>query len=139
MNQRLAESYEALGRTTESLMYYRRAMMMNPAKALWLQRKIIELQLAADDQAGAAASLEEYLAHPELKDAERVVGDGGAGAPAGGPRRVRDGAARRWKKRCGCRSIRSTRGRFRIGWGIASTSLGGRRTRSGTCGWRGSS
>jgi tetratricopeptide (TPR) repeat protein len=71
MNQRLAESYEALGRTTESLMYYRRAMMMNPAKSLWLQRKIIDLQLAADDQAGAAASLEEYLAHSELKDAEK--------------------------------------------------------------------
>lgn len=71
MNQRLAESYEALGRTTESLMYYRRAMLMNPAKALWLQRKIIDLQLSADDQAGAAASLDEYLARPELKDAEK--------------------------------------------------------------------
>ena len=72
MNQRLAESYEALGRTTEALMYYRRAMMMNPAKALWLQRKIIDLQLGADDQAGAAASLEEYLTHAELKDSERA-------------------------------------------------------------------
>jgi tetratricopeptide (TPR) repeat protein len=71
MNQRLAESYEALGRPTESLMYYRRAMLMNPLKALWLQRKIIDLQLAADDQAGAAASLDEYLGHPELKDAEK--------------------------------------------------------------------
>ncbi len=38
MNQRLAESYEALGRPTESLMYYRRAMLMNPLKALWLRR-----------------------------------------------------------------------------------------------------
>src|SRR5258705_366895 len=31
----------------------------------------IDLQLAADDQAGAAASLEEYLGHSELKDAEK--------------------------------------------------------------------
>lgn len=71
MNQRLAESYEALGRATEALMYYRRAMMMNPAKALWVQRKIVDLQLGAEDPAGAAAALEEYLARPELKDAER--------------------------------------------------------------------
>ncbi|HEY7118097.1 MAG TPA: tetratricopeptide repeat protein [Tepidisphaeraceae bacterium] len=71
MNQRLAESYEALGRMTESLMYYRRAAMMNPAKSLYLQRKIIDLQLGGDDQAGAAASLEDYLSHAELKDAER--------------------------------------------------------------------
>jgi tetratricopeptide (TPR) repeat protein len=71
MNQRLAESYEALGRVTESLMYYRRAMLMNPAKSLWLQRKIIDLQLATDDAAGAAASLDEYLGHPELKDSEK--------------------------------------------------------------------
>ncbi len=71
MNQRLAESYEALGRTTEALMYYRRAMMMNPAKALWVQRKIVDLQLTAEDPAGAAAALEEYLARPELKDGER--------------------------------------------------------------------
>jgi tetratricopeptide (TPR) repeat protein len=71
MNQRLAESYEALGRTTEALMHYRRAMLMNPAKSLYLQRKVIDLQLTADDPAGATASLEEYLAHPELKDAER--------------------------------------------------------------------
>ena len=71
MYQRLAESNDALGRTTEALMCYRRAMMMNPSKALWLQRRIIDLQLAADDQVGAAASLEEYLSRPELKDAER--------------------------------------------------------------------
>jgi tetratricopeptide (TPR) repeat protein len=71
MNQRLAESYEALGRPTEALMYFRRAMLMNPAKALYLQRKIIDLQLGADDTAGAAASLEEYLAHKELKYSER--------------------------------------------------------------------
>src|SRR5258706_15937111 len=56
MNQRLAEPYEARGRPTESLMYYRGAGLLNPPKALWLQRKIIDLQLAADDQAGAAGS-----------------------------------------------------------------------------------
>ena len=71
MNQRLAESYEALGRTTEALMYYRRAMMMNPAKALWVQRKIVDLQLMSEDPAGAAAALEEYLGRSELKDSER--------------------------------------------------------------------
>jgi tetratricopeptide (TPR) repeat protein len=71
VNQRLAESYEALGRTTESLMYYRRAMLMNPAKALWIQRKIVDLQLGAEDPAGAGAALEEYLGHAELKDSER--------------------------------------------------------------------
>jgi tetratricopeptide (TPR) repeat protein len=71
MNQRLAESYEALGRTTESLMYFRRAMMMNPERALHLQRKVIDLQLAADDPAGAAASLEDYLGRDKLADSER--------------------------------------------------------------------
>lgn len=71
INQRMAESFEALGRPTEALIYYRRAMMMNPDKALWLQRKIIDLQLSSDDQAGALASLEDYLSHQQIKDAER--------------------------------------------------------------------
>lgn len=71
MNQRLAESFEALGRQTEALMYYRRAMMMNPQKSLWLARKIIDLQLSSDDQAGALASIEEYLSRKEIKDSER--------------------------------------------------------------------
>src|SRR6185503_15209978 len=72
VNQRMAESLEALGRPTEALVYYRRAMVMDPNKSLRIQRKIIELQLGADDTAGAGASIEEYLARKELTDGERA-------------------------------------------------------------------
>jgi tetratricopeptide (TPR) repeat protein len=72
VSQRMAESLEALGRPTEALTYYRRAMMMDPNKSLRIQRKIIELQLGADDTAGAAASIEDYLARKELTDGERA-------------------------------------------------------------------
>jgi len=70
-NQRMAKSMEALGRPTEALTYYRRAMMQSPDKAMRLQRKIIDLQLAADDSAGAQASLEEYLGRKEVYGSER--------------------------------------------------------------------
>ena len=71
-NQRMAESLEALGRPTEAMVYYRRAMLMDPNKSLRIQRKIIELQLGADDTAGAAASLEDYLGRKELTDGEKA-------------------------------------------------------------------
>jgi len=70
-NQRMAQSMEALARPTEALMYYRRAMMQSPDRAMRLQRKIIDLQLSTDDVAGAQASLEEYLARKEVYGSER--------------------------------------------------------------------
>lgn len=71
INQRLAESFEALGRTTDALLYWRRAMTMSPDKAVRMQRRIIELQLAADDPSGASASLEDFLADKRITDSER--------------------------------------------------------------------
>jgi tetratricopeptide (TPR) repeat protein len=76
VNQRMAESLEAMGRPTEALMYYRRAMMLDANRSLRIQRKIIELQLNADDTAGAMASLEDYLGRKELTDGERAWGMG---------------------------------------------------------------
>ncbi|MDB5334048.1 MAG: hypothetical protein JWP03_5199 [Phycisphaerales bacterium] len=70
--RRLAESHEALGHEAEALDGYRRAMAMDSAKSLPLQRKVIELQLAQDDTAPAEATLEEYLHAPKIADAERA-------------------------------------------------------------------
>jgi tetratricopeptide (TPR) repeat protein len=69
---RLAESHEALGHEGEALDGYRRAMAMDSARSLPLQRKVIELQLAQDDTAPAEASIEEYLRDPKIADAERA-------------------------------------------------------------------
>ena len=118
-------------------MYYRRAMLMNPAKSLWLQRKIIDLQLATDDAAGAAASLEEYLGHPELKDSEKswamgeqahLMADRGEFATA--PADARRGAA------AGGRSGGSWAAHLLAGVLPVQAWPDGRR-RGGTCGWRG--
>ncbi|MDB5301575.1 MAG: tetratricopeptide repeat protein, partial [Phycisphaerales bacterium] len=69
---RLAESHEALGHEGEALDGYRRAMAMDTARSLPLQRKVIELQLAQNDTAPAEASIEEYLREPKIADAERA-------------------------------------------------------------------
>ncbi|HEY1628871.1 MAG TPA: tetratricopeptide repeat protein [Tepidisphaeraceae bacterium] len=70
--RRLGASYEALNKVPEAVDNYRKAIAMDPAYTLWLQRKIINLQLDADDVAPAEASLDEYLKNPKLTDAERA-------------------------------------------------------------------
>lgn len=72
--RRLAESYEALGKSPEALESYRRAMAMDPRKSPNLQRKIIELQLAQSDTAPAEASIEDYLKDEKLSNSERGWG-----------------------------------------------------------------
>jgi tetratricopeptide (TPR) repeat protein len=69
--RRLGEAYEALGRPTEALAAYRRAMSLDASHALALQRKVIDLQLAQADHSPASATLDDYLKSPGLTDAER--------------------------------------------------------------------
>ena len=70
--RRLGESYEALEKPGDALENYRRAMMLDAQRTLRLQRKIIDLQLARDDWAGAEASINEYLNDKSITDAERA-------------------------------------------------------------------
>ena len=70
--RRLGDSYKALGKPAEALESYRRAIAMDPNRALALQRKVIELQLVQADSGPAEASLEEYLRLQGLTDAERA-------------------------------------------------------------------
>lgn len=70
--RRLGDSYRSLGRTVEALENYRRAIAMDATRALALQRKVIELQLAQVDSGPAEASLEEYVRAQGLTDAERA-------------------------------------------------------------------
>jgi tetratricopeptide (TPR) repeat protein len=70
--RRMAESYEALGKTPDALTNYRKAMALDPQRALRLQRKIIDLQLIEEDTVGAEASLADYLTDARLSDGERV-------------------------------------------------------------------
>ena len=70
--RRLGESYEALDKPGDALENYRRAMMLDAQRTLRLQRKIIDLQLARDDYAGAASSLNDYLSDKTITDAERA-------------------------------------------------------------------
>ena len=70
--RRLGDSYRSLNRTAEALENYRRAIAMDAARALALQRKVIELQLAQADTGPAEASLEEYLRLEGITDAERA-------------------------------------------------------------------
>lgn len=74
--RRLGESYEALGQPPRALENYRRAIAMDPGKALSVQRKVIELQLTLPDTGPAEASLETYLKDDRLADAERAWGLG---------------------------------------------------------------
>lgn len=69
--RRLGESYQALNKPVEAIDSYRRAMALNAEYTLWLQRKVIGLQIEQEDQAGAQASLDVYLQQPKLTDAER--------------------------------------------------------------------
>jgi tetratricopeptide (TPR) repeat protein len=70
--RRLGESYEAVGKLSEALESYRRAMTMDPRRLPHLQRKVIELQLEQTDTAPAEASIEEYLKTEKLADSERA-------------------------------------------------------------------
>ena len=70
--RRLGDSYRALGRPAQALENYRRAIAMDATRALALQRRVIDLQLAQPDPAPAESSLEDYLRLDGLTDAERA-------------------------------------------------------------------
>ena len=70
--RRLGESYEALGKPVDAVSQYRQAIAVDPARALRLQRKVIDLQLAQNDWAPAESSLDAYLAFKEIADSERA-------------------------------------------------------------------
>src|SRR3954471_11797650 len=70
--RRLGESYEALGKPVEAVSQYRQAIAIDPPRALRLQRKVIDLQLAQNDWAPAESSLDAYLASRDVADAERA-------------------------------------------------------------------
>ena len=70
--RRLGDSYRALDKPAEALASYRRAISLDPTRALALQRRVIELQLAQSDPAPAEPSLEDYLRLEGLTDAERA-------------------------------------------------------------------
>ncbi len=72
MLQRIGECYEALGKPAEAAAQYRQAMAIEPARALRLQRKVIDLQMAAGDWTAVEASLDAYLATAGASDAERA-------------------------------------------------------------------
>lgn len=69
--RRLADSHAALGHDDQALQNYRMAIALDPAHTLPLQRKEIELQLSEDEPWSAASTIDDYLKHPELTDAER--------------------------------------------------------------------
>ena len=70
--RRLGDSYRALGRPAQALENYRRAITMDASRALALQRRVIDLQLAEPDPSPAESSLEDYLRLEGLTDAERA-------------------------------------------------------------------
>lgn len=70
--RRLGDSYQSLNKPNDALQNYRRAIAMDATRALSLQRKVIELQLAQADPAPAEASLDDYLRLEGLTDAERA-------------------------------------------------------------------
>lgn len=69
---RLGESYEAIARYEDAVDHFRKAATFDASRGLSLQRKVIDLQLAADDRAGATATLEQYQNDKRLTDAERA-------------------------------------------------------------------
>jgi tetratricopeptide (TPR) repeat protein len=71
-HRRLADSYAALGQSDQAIEHYRLAIAMDSQHSLSLWRKMIELQLSADDAADADVSLDEYLRLPDISDAERA-------------------------------------------------------------------
>jgi len=71
-HRRVAQSLEALGRLSEAVGRYRRAMTGDPQRDLPLKRKLIELHFAAQDNDAALAAIQDYLAHDELTSSERA-------------------------------------------------------------------
>jgi tetratricopeptide (TPR) repeat protein len=69
--QRLGESYEALNKPTEALANYRQAMALDPKMTPALQKKVIDLQIAAGEDGAAQASIDQYLKNDRIADAER--------------------------------------------------------------------
>ncbi|MEO6434268.1 MAG: tetratricopeptide repeat protein [Tepidisphaeraceae bacterium] len=72
IHRRLGESYEALSKPVEAVWQYRQAIAIDPSRALRLQRKVIDLQIATSDWAPAEASIDAYLGANEITDAERA-------------------------------------------------------------------
>jgi tetratricopeptide (TPR) repeat protein len=70
--RRLGESYEALGKASQALDSYRKAMAIDPDKTLAIQRKVIDLQLAQDDPSPAEGTIEQYLKNKSITNAERA-------------------------------------------------------------------
>jgi tetratricopeptide (TPR) repeat protein len=68
----LGEALEALGKPVEAVGQYRQAIAMDPSRAIRLQRKVIDLQLASSDWAPAEASIDAYLTAPQIADTERA-------------------------------------------------------------------
>ena len=71
-HRRLAESYEALGKVSEALENYGKAIALEPEQTGPWQRKVIELQLLSGQQELAWAGIESYLSLPELSQSERA-------------------------------------------------------------------
>jgi hypothetical protein len=72
IHRRMGENFEALGKPVEGVQQYRQAIAMDPSRAIRLQRKVIDLQLASSDWAPAEASIDAYLAAPAIADTERA-------------------------------------------------------------------
>jgi len=70
-HQRLAQSYDALGKPGEAVAAYRRAIAEDPSQFLLLCRKVIALLIAQNLPGEAEAELKQYLATAGLADADR--------------------------------------------------------------------
>ncbi len=70
--RRLGDSYEALGQNAKAVDQFRNAMALDPARALRLRKKIIEVESIENDQTAVMASLDDYLACRDLADAEKA-------------------------------------------------------------------
>jgi tetratricopeptide (TPR) repeat protein len=72
IHQRLAESFEAIGKPGEALSNYRLAMAMDNELAIRLQKKVVEMQVANDEAGAAGESLEKYLKSAQISGSERA-------------------------------------------------------------------
>ncbi len=72
IHRRLAESFEALGRFADAIWHYQRAAELEPALAVKVKRRVIELQLEEEDRQPAEKSIELFLTMKDITDAERA-------------------------------------------------------------------
>jgi len=72
IHERLAESYEAIGKPAEALTNYRLAMAMDNDLAIRLQKKVVEMQVANEEAGAATESLEKYLKNNQISGTERA-------------------------------------------------------------------